>query len=236
MRLWLLLPLLMLSGCAGPKMIENGEVAVVSTQALPPPTEADLTAGLRPALIGPGDAVAVDVFGLAELSREARVDSDGNVALPLAGTIRAAGLEPEELARQVEARLRTQHVLDPKVTVAITENVSQVVTVDGAVKHPGAVPVVGNMTLMRAIARAEGTTEYARTHHVVVFRTVEGRQMAALYDLRAIRLGAYLDPKVYSNDVIVVGESTAARLFPQALQATALLLTPIVTLLNNGRN
>jgi polysaccharide biosynthesis/export protein len=231
MRLCLLLPLLVLSGCAGPKMVENGEVSLVAASALPPPSKADLTAGLRPSLLGPGDSVSVEVFGLPELSREVRLDSQGEIALPLAGTLEASGKSPTELASDIEQRLRSNHVRDPRVTVGITESVSQVVTVDGAVKHPGIYPVVGNMTLMRAIARAEGTSDAARTNHVVVFRTVNGQSAAALYDLRAIRLGAYRDPMVYTNDVVVVGESAALKWFPTALQATGVLLTPLVYIL-----
>lgn len=234
MRWCLLLPLLVLSGCAGPKMIDTGEVAIVSTDALPPPTEADLATGLRRTLLGPGDAVSVEVFGLTELSREVRIDSEGNVALPLAGTINVSGRTPAEVAELVEQRLRSNYVREPRVTVGITEMVSQAVTVDGAVRVPGIYPVVGPMTLMRAIARAEGTNDYARTSHVVVFRTVEGQQMAALYDLRAIRLGAYQDPQIYSNDVVVVGDSPALRLFPQLLQTGGVLLSPLVALMNSN--
>jgi len=231
MRLCLLLPLLVLSGCAGPKMVENGEVSLVSASTLPPPSKADLTPGLRPPLLGPGDSVSVEVFGLPELSREVRLDSGGNIALPLAGTLEASGKSPAELARDIEQRLRSNYVLDPHVTVGITEAVSQVVTVDGAVKQPGIYPVVGDMTLMRAIARAQGTSDTARTNHVVVFRTVNGQPTAALYDLRAIRLGAYRDPKVYTNDVVVVGETAALKWFPTLLQATGVLLTPLVYIL-----
>jgi polysaccharide biosynthesis/export protein len=231
---WCLLSLLVLSGCASPKLIDTGEVAIVSPAGLPPPTEADLTAGVRPNLIGPGDSISVEVFGLAELSREVRVDAEGNVALPLAGTMSVLGKTPAEFSAEVEERLRANYVREPQVTVGVTQVVSQVVTVDGAVRRPGVYPVVGQMTLMRAIARAEGTTDFARTSHVVVFRTVEGQQMAALYDLRAIRLGAYQDPQVYTNDVVVVGDSAALRLFPSILQASGLLLSPLVTLLNNN--
>jgi len=90
------------------------------------------------------------------------------------------------------------------------------------------------MTLMRAIASAQGTSEVANTNHVVVFRQVGGQQMAALYDLRAIRLGAYADPQVYTNDVIVVDESNARRLFPQILQAIGIAMAPLVAVLDNN--
>jgi polysaccharide export outer membrane protein len=213
-------------------MVDTGAVGIVSASAFPPPTVRDLAEGHRPHLIGPFDKLSVEVLGLPDLSRQVQVDADGHIALPLAGAIDVMGKNPEELARMIEASLRASYVRDPRVTVGIIETVSQVVTVDGEVHTPGVYPVAGRATLMRTVARAAGVTEFAQTNHIVVFRTVEGRPMAALYDLRAIRLGAYEDPQIYPNDVVVVGDSTARRLFPQILQASTLLLTPIITLLS----
>jgi polysaccharide export outer membrane protein len=230
---WLtLLSVLTLIGCTEPRLMDTGRVGIVSAETLPPPTLTDLVSGPRPHLIGPFDRVAVDVLGLGDISRQVQADANGQISLPLAGTIDVNGKTPEQVARLVEERLRQNYVRDPRVTVSIVETVSQTVTVDGQVKMPGVYPVVGQMTLMRAIARAQGTTEYASTSHVVVFRTVEGRPMAALYDLRAIRLAAYADPQIYPNDVVVVSESEARRIFPQILQGAALLLTPAVAFIN----
>ena len=215
-------------------MVDTGRVGIVTPENLAPPTLADLSGGQRPHLIGPFDKISVEVLGLPELSRQVQADASGNIALPLAGSIDVTGQTPEQLSRVIEQRLAARYVRDPQVTVGIVETVSQVVTVDGEVRQPGIYPVAGRMTLMRTVARAQGATEFARTSHVVVFRTVEGRAMAALYDLRAIRLGAYEDPQIYPNDTVVVGESQARRLFPQILQASTLLLTPLVTLLNNA--
>jgi len=214
-------------------MIDTGRVAIVTPENLPPPTLTDLAGGQRPHLIGPFDKVSVEVLGLPELSRQVQADASGHIALPLAGSIDVTGQSPEQLARIIEQRLAAHYVRDPRVTVGIVETVSQTVTVDGEVRQPGIYPIPGRMTLMRTIARAQGATEFARTNHVVVFRTVEGRPMAALYDLRAIRLGAYEDPQIYPNDTVVVGESTARRIFPQILQAATLLITPLVTVLDN---
>jgi len=174
----------------------------------------------------------VDVLGLPELSRQVRVDSNGHIAVPLAGSIDVGGRTPEEIATLVEQRLRQTYVKNPIVSVAVEETVSQTITVDGEVRTPGIYPVLGRMTLMKAVASAQGTSDIA-SNHVVVFRRVEGRQMAALYDLRAIRLGAYQDPQVYTNDVIEVGESNARRLSPQILQAAGLIITPSVAVIDN---
>lgn len=222
-----------LGNCAGPRMIDTGRVGIVTPENLPPPTIADQAGGERAHIIGPFDKISVEVLGLPELSRQVQADASGHIALPVAGSVDVTGQNPEQLARIIEQRLAARYVRDPQVTVGIVETVSQTVTVDGEVRQPGIYPVAGRMTLMRAIARAQGSTEYARTSHVVVFRTVQGRQMAALYDLRAIRLGAYEDPTIYPNDTVVVGESTARRIFPQILQAATLLITPLVTILNN---
>jgi polysaccharide export outer membrane protein len=215
-------------------MMDTGRVGIVPAQSLPEPTVADLSSGQRPHLVGAFDRLSIEVFGLPELSRQVQIDASGHFAMPLAGTIEVTGKTLEEIGPLIEARLRGGYVRDPHVTVNVIETVSQVVTVDGEVRTPGLYPVIGRMTLMRAIARAQGTTEFAQTNFVVLFRTVGGRQMAALYDLRAIRLGAYEDPTVFPNDVIQVGESTARRIFPQILQAATLLVTPLVTILNHN--
>lgn len=228
----LLCALVTLSSCSTPGLVDTGRVAIVTPEALPAPTMSDLTEGQRPHYVGPFDQISVDVLGLPELSRQVRVDANGNVALPLAGSISVTGKNPEELAQLVEQRLRSSYVRDPQVTVTVNETVSQTMTVEGEVRTPGIFPVVGRMTLLKAIASAQGTTNVASTNHVVVFRRASGRSMAALYDLRAIRLGAYEDPLIYTNDVVVVGESSARRLFPQILQAAGLIMTPVVTVLS----
>ena len=81
---------------------------------------------------------------------------------------------------------------------------------------------------MRAVANAKGASEFARLDDVVVFRSVEGKPMAALYNLGAIRRGLYPNPKIYANDIIIVGNSSARRMFQQFLQIAPLLTTPVV--------
>jgi polysaccharide export outer membrane protein len=64
----------------------------------------------------------------------------------------------------------------------------------------------------------------------VVFRTVGGKQMAALYNIEGIRRGNYPDPEVFANDVVVVGDSPARRLFKDLVGASALITTPLILL------
>jgi polysaccharide biosynthesis/export protein len=225
----------LLSACAGPGALGGGQnITVLPSGELPEPDRSDLTAGSRPYLIGPFDKLTIDVFGIEELSeREVQTDASGRISFPLAGILEAAGRTPAEIEDELEARLRTRYVRDPQVTVNLKETVSQVITVDGQVKEPGLYPVVGKMTLMDAVATAKGTAEFAKLDDVVIFRTVKGQRLAALYDLKAIRRGNYDDPEVFANDVVVVGDSSARRLFKDALQIVPLLTTPLIIALQN---
>ncbi|MFH8654672.1 polysaccharide biosynthesis/export family protein [Sphingomonas paucimobilis] len=198
---------------------------------LPAPGRADLTAADRPSLIGPLDTIQVDVFNVPDLSREIQVDASGRISMPLAGTIDARGKTADELARGVETALRAHYVRNPEVTINIKSSVSQVVTIDGQVVEPGLYPVTNQMTLMRVIASAKGLSEFARTEDIVILRTVNGRKMAGLYNIGAIRNGAYDDPAVYANDVIVVGDSPQRRLFRDFVSLSPILAAPLLAIL-----
>jgi polysaccharide biosynthesis/export protein len=227
----------LLSSCAGSRVLGGAEsVKVISGTELPQPSRADLIAQDRPYLIGPFDKLTIDVFGIEELSKkEVQTDASGRISFPLAGVVEAAGRTPAEVEEILEQRLRAGFVRDPQVTVNLKETVSQVITVDGQVREPGLYPVIGRMTLIRAVATAKGTDEFAKLDDVVVFRTVNGQQYAALYNLKAIRRGGYADPEVFANDVVVVGDSAARRLFKNALQIAPLLTTPLIVLLQGRR-
>ncbi|MBK9004030.1 MAG: polysaccharide export protein [Sphingomonadales bacterium] len=226
----------LLAGCAGPGALGGASnITVMQGSELPAPDRADLLSESRPYLIGPFDKLMIDVFGIEELSKkEVQTDASGRISFPLAGVIEAAGRTPAEIEDEIETRLRSRYVRDPQVTVNLQETVSQVITVDGQVKKPGLYPVIGKMTLMRAVATAEGTAEFAKLDDVVIFRTVNGQQLAALYNLKAIRRGNYSDPEVFANDVVVVGDSQARRLFRDALQLLPVLTTPLVIALQNN--
>lgn len=210
----------------------SSQIEIVNASELPPPAHIDLFEQNRPYLIGPFDKLLIDVFGIEELrQREIQTDASGRISFPLAGTIEAAGKTPAQLETAIEEQLRGRYVRDPQVTVNLKETVSQVITVDGQVKKPGLYPVIGRMSLMRAIATASGLDEFARQKHVVVFRTVNHQRMAAIYNLKAIRRGTYDDPEVYANDVVVVDDSKARRLFKDALQVLPVLSTPLIVAL-----
>ncbi len=224
---------LVAAGCASHEPLQSTSrlTVVEGTSALPPPDRSDLTAADRPALIGPLDTIEVNVFGIPDLDREMQVDASGRIAMPLAGTIDARGKTAAEIASAIQTALRARYVRNPQVTVNIKSSVSQVVTIDGSVVEPGLYPVTNQMTLMRVVASAKGLTEFARQEDVVILRTVGSRRMAGLYDIAAIRRGAYDDPPVYANDVIIVGDSPQRRLFRDLVSVSPVLAAPLIAVL-----
>jgi polysaccharide biosynthesis/export protein len=234
MRVWLAFVFCMvaISGCAGRLRPENSARLVVTQDAaLPAPDRTDLVAPDRPSLIGPFDTLSIEVFNVPELTREVQVDASGRIAMPLVGQLDVTGKTSNELAKVIDASLRGRYVRNPQVIVNLKGSVSQVVTVDGSVQEPGLYPVSNQMTLMRAIASAKGATEFASLGDVVILRTVNGQAMAGLYNLSAIRTGAYSDPVIYANDVVIVGDSPTRRLFKDVLTVAPLLVAPAVALI-----
>lgn len=223
---------LLLASCSStPSVLKSATIPVVQNQELPPPTGGDLISASRPYLIGPFDKLAIQVFGVDALNQEQiQVDANGDIQMPLVGLVAAAGKTPNQLAGAIADRL-TRYVKEPQVSVNLVETLSQVVTVDGQVMKPGLYPVIGKMTLMRTVATAGGLGEFAKLNDVVVFRTVDGKRYAALYNLGAIRAGAYSDPEIYANDIVVVGDSKARRLFKDLLQLAPAFTSPLIVLL-----
>ena len=104
-----------------------------------------------------GDLIQVDVFDSPELSTSLRVNSRGEVELPLGGAVKVQGLTASEAGAAIADRLKQAGILlDPHVTVLIVEYQSQGVTVTGEVRTPGVYPLLGNRTVMDMIAMAGG--------------------------------------------------------------------------------
>ena len=111
-----------------------------------------------PLRLGAGDLIDVEVFNTPELSApKVRVSEGGSIKLPVAGAISVAGLTAYEASDVIERDLRESSImLDPHVTVLITEYATQGVRVLGQVKNPGTYILLGQHTVYDAIAAAGG--------------------------------------------------------------------------------
>jgi polysaccharide export outer membrane protein len=174
--------------------------------------------------IGPQDLIAITVFQIKDLDREVRVNNAGQISLPLIGAVRVAGRTIGELEQDIAARYRAHYLQDPQITVFVKEFASQRVTVNGAVKKTGIFPMTSRLSLLQAVSLAEGLSETANEHNVVVFRRAEGKRLVARFDLQAIRDGRSDDPEILADDVIVVDESAGEVWLKRFIQ-----LAPILT-------
>jgi polysaccharide export outer membrane protein len=120
-------------------------------------------ANLPQQAIGAGDLIAVSVYDAPELTRTVRVESDGVIRLPLLKKwIDATGLLPRNLEEAIVEALKEEQILvDPIVKVTVVEYYSRPISVAGAVRKPISFQATGNVTLLEALARAEGLSPEA---------------------------------------------------------------------------
>lgn len=184
----------------------------VTVKTLPPP---DLAANAlqqqQEYVIGPLDTLEITVFQEQNLGGVIQVDANGNITLPLVGTMRAAAKTPTQLGDELAVKLGDKFLQSPQVRVVVKTSVSQRYTVSGAVAKPGVFDAVGRTTLLQAVANAQGVTEFANDRNVVVFRTVDKRRVAAVVSLADIQMGRIDDPEIYPGDVIVVSSSKSRK-------------------------
>jgi len=202
------LALLALAGCAERR---GGTIPYnVSDFGTPDPaTIAPLDAGYR---IAPMDTLSIKIFGLENLTGDYQVDLLGNIAMPLIGEVHAMNLTPSELDSLLTSKYGEKYLENPDISVGIKESAGRNITVDGAVAKGGMFPILGQMTLMQAVALAGGVDEKtANPRRVAVFRTIDGQRQAAAFDLVSIRRGEMEDPPVYAGDIVVVDGSGIKR-------------------------
>ena len=159
------------------------------------PAECDgdaLSAAVAGYRLGAGDLVRLTVYRQPELSGQFRLDGDGDLALPLAGDIRAGQLTTRELEQAIAARLRDEGYLrDPQVSVQVLAH--RPFYILGQVRKPGEYEYQSGLTLTNAAALAGGYTYRARTSGVTIERG-------------DCRMPARPDTAVAPGDIITVPE------------------------------
>jgi polysaccharide biosynthesis/export protein len=167
--------------------------------------------------IGPLDVLDVSVFKVPDLTKAVQVTEAGTVNYPLIGELQAAGKTAREVEQLLTSMLGAKYLQKPQVTVFIKEYNSQRVTIEGAIIKPGVYPISGNMTLLQAIATAQGFTPNSDAS-IVLFRMTDGKRAAARFDLDKIRDGSEPDPAIKAGDVIVAGNSAIKENFNNVIK------------------
>ena len=215
--------LLLLGACAS---AGGSQQAHGSAQPLPPPDTTSASGAYKGASdyrIGAQDLLSISVFGVEDLNKDVRVNSNGQVSLPLIGAVMAGGKSIPELETELAKKYSAGYLQNPQVTVFVKEFTSQRITLEGALNKPGIYPITGRTSLLQAIALAGGIDDkVADLGGIVLMRNVSGKRMAAVYDLRQVRRGTVEDPQLFGDDIIVVeqsGSKTAFRRFIESMPA-----------------
>jgi polysaccharide export outer membrane protein len=123
----------------------------------------------EPYRLATGDNLRINVFDDSRLTGEFRVNDSGNVALPLVGSVRAAGLTSAELEAAIVGALRRSGLFQrPTVAVEVAEY--RPVYLLGEVSRPGPVEFRPGMTMLTAITVGGGFTYRAYQEHFSVLR------------------------------------------------------------------
>ena len=146
-------------------------------------------------VLGPNDQLRVQVFGEDDLSGETRIDGQGNIQLPLVGSLPAAGKTIGELQRVLTERLASGYVRNPQVTVRVLKHRN--LFVSGEVKSPGGYPFEEGLTVGKVVTLGGGLTEKADRHNIVIKRKANGREET---------IPANLESPVLPDDTVVVAE------------------------------
>jgi polysaccharide biosynthesis/export protein len=175
------------------------------------------------------DVIEITVLNVPELTRTAQVSTSGTISLPLVKTIKTAGRTTTQVEQEIARKLEATYLQSPQVSVFVKEFNSQKITVDGAVIKPGIYPKNGNVSLLQAIALAEGLSTVADPKGILIFRTVNNQRMAARFDLKQVRAGKITDPMLQAGDIVMVDESSSKTTLRDI--TSAMPLTGLFTLL-----
>lgn len=124
--------------------------------------------------LGAGDKIRVITFGEESLTGEFQVGGSGKVSLPLIGEVAAAGMTIPEFQKEVESALKDGYLKDPRVSVEVLNY--RPFYILGEVNKPGEYPYTNGLTVMNAVATAEGFTYRANTKRVFIKRADDAQE------------------------------------------------------------
>jgi protein involved in polysaccharide export with SLBB domain len=146
--------------------------------------------------LGAGDRLKINVFGEETLSGEFIVSGGaGSIAFPLIGDVPALGLTVSDLKAEIEGKLKPDYLKDPKVSIEVLTYRPYYIM--GEVGHPGEYPYKNGLTVLNAVATANGFTYRANTHNVYIKRAGGVKEVESRLDASTV---------VEPGDTIRIGE------------------------------
>lgn len=112
-------------------------------------------------VIGGGDTLKISVYDHEDLGSKVRVSAQGDIILPLIGSIKIGGLNIDKATQKIANMYASGYIVNPQVSIFVEEYRSQKVTILGQVKKPGVHELRESTTLLELISKAEGLTPEA---------------------------------------------------------------------------
>jgi polysaccharide export outer membrane protein len=175
--------------------------------AAPVPANAPATAAAPLVQIGPGDTITLSVFGQPDMSGAINIADDGTVSIPLVGSVQVGQLSPQEASKRIEEAFRKADVLvDPHVTLTVTQARNQRVSVLGDVTNPGRYVIDATSSPLDVLALAGGVKESGSDTAFVIRRQDDGTSRRIPLNLRALARSGSADdlPTLRPGDVLLV--------------------------------
>jgi protein involved in polysaccharide export with SLBB domain len=159
----------------------------------------------------PDDLIEVHIYGEDELTSKTRVNENGCVTLPLLDALKIGGLTVAEANARIRDAYQKDYLVNPVVTVFISEYGNSKVSVLGQVRTPGVYQFPANerLNLLQAIALAGGYTRIGEPSRITIKRTgTDGQSTIIRLDAEAMAKKENTAIfEVKPNDVINVGET-----------------------------
>lgn len=162
-------------------------------------------------ILSSNDQVAVEVFGEDDLRISGRLTPEGNLNVPLLGSIHLAGLTPTQAASRLTELYSRDYLVNPKINVTLVSYGSRRFTILGQVGHPGIFEMPPTspegIDLLEAIAMAGGYTRIAAPERITVRRHSASGDQILKVNAKRFTKGKGGGFRVEPGDAITVGES-----------------------------
>src|SRR5213080_2129885 len=166
-----LLPGQIIPGTTGSQTTGSGSTSSAARLAFPPGGGASAPAGY---VLGPNDYVGVEVFGEDDLRTNGRLNPEGNLSVPLLGSVHLAGLTLTQAASKLTELYRRDYLVNPRVNISLLSFARRRFSVLGQVGHPGNFEMpegsLEGIDLLEAIAIAGGYAPSAAPERITVRR------------------------------------------------------------------
>jgi len=163
-------------------------------------------------ILSANDLVAVEVFGEEDLRTNGRLNGEGNLSVPLIGSVHLAGLTLTQAAARLTDLYARDYLVNPRVNVMLVGYAKRRFTMLGQINRPGSYEMPDGspegIDLMEAVAMAGGYTRIAAPERISVRRhSNSGKDEIIRVDAKRLARGDRGNFTVLPGDAITVGES-----------------------------